>query len=234
MKTKKNPLLTTAAICLIVLATVSLGYSLARTLGLVQVMPSGMRNMQEMRGGNLPQGSDGEGQIQEGMPGNRGGRTNPPEGFDPENMPEGFEPGNAGRGNMPNQWMAPNSFLSGALSGWMGVGIYGLSLILAVVAGIGMIKAKKWAVILGIILAILLIGLNVSNLFTFINWLRFSVSLAIVLLGIVVIVLLLLPGARKDYAKKQDIFDEEDYALYYGDEENESVEGDESEETDPA
>ena len=232
MKTKKNPLLITAAVCLILLATLNLSYTFARTVGLIQVMPSNMKYMQAMRGDNLPQFSGDEGQMPD-LPENRQGRNNPPEGMNPGNLPEGFDSQNLRGGNATGRGLSANTtFLGGLVYGWLGVGLYGLSLILAVVSGNGMIKAKKWAVILGIILVIILAGLNVTNLFNLINWLRFAVSLAVVLLSIGVLVLLILPGARKDYIKKQDIFDEEDYALYYGDEEDENPDADEAQEAD--
>jgi hypothetical protein len=106
------------------------------------------------------------------------------------------------------------------------VGLYGIVLVLAVVAVIFIIKGRKWAVILGIFLAIVLAGADLISLLDFSNWLSFAVSLVKVVLGVGVIILLLLPGARKVYAKKNDIFDDEDYALYYGEDDEEEIDED--------
>jgi len=226
-KNKKNPLLLAASICLILLATIGLSYTLLTSLGLIRIAPSNMNDMPIGGKGNMP-GEDFEGQPEQFAGDRQGddrhGEGTPPEDFDSQRPQEGDFP----QRNLPQGDFSRNLNDIGAfgINRWLIVGLYGIALILAVVAAIFIIKGRKWGVILGIFLAIVLAGIDLMSLFNFSNWLRFAISIVKLLLVVGVIILLLLPGARKVYAKKNDIFDEDDYALYYGEDDKEGIDED--------
>jgi len=215
IENKKNPLLLAASICLILLAVISLSYTLVTSLGLIQIRSSSMPIRGE--GNILPE--DFERQPNQPFANRQGGERTPPEGFDGQRPQDGDFP----QGNFPGNFNDTGAFGGNR---WLMVGLYGIVLVLAVVAVIFIIKGRKWAVILGIFLAIVLAGADLISLLDFSNWLSFAVSLVKVVLGVGVIILLLLPGARKVYAKKNDIFDDEDYALYYGEDDEEGIDED--------
>jgi hypothetical protein len=235
MKNKKNPLLLATSICLILLAVISLVYALITNLGLVNILPKNIGQMPAMGEGEdrfLPEKFPGqsEGQQSEGRPeqpfGDRQGDGTPPEDIGDRQRIQGD---NFQQGDSPQNFNKAGVF-GGYINRWLVIGAYAVALILAVLAVIFIRRGKKWGVILGISLSILLAGVALFSLINAINWwLTIIISLVKLLLGIAVIVLLLLPGAHKVYAKKNDIFTEEDYAIYYGEGEVKENVGDETE-----
>jgi uncharacterized membrane protein (DUF2068 family) len=78
------------------------------------------------------------------------------------------------------------------------------ALVLGLLAAIGLWKQKKWAAILAIILAALLLLTSLTgfaSMLRFFSPLVFGEGLIKILLALAVIVLLLLPASRKAYAK---------------------------------
>lgn len=196
MKPRKNPLLLAAAICLIVLAALCCGYAVATTLGVIRMMPSDAGSFQGTPQA-FPGGSQDNGGRQQGaMP-----QGTPPSGFEGGSRPDG------------STWSGNASGGFGAMGGfgtlrWVSVGLYGAALVLAVVAVVGILKEKKRGAILGVILAVVLTIVSAFGLFRLASGWSFALSLVEVLLGVAVIVLLLLPGARKAYAPKKDLLDD--------------------------
>jgi hypothetical protein len=72
-------------------------------------------------------------------------------------------------------------------------------LVLAVVAAIGLFKSKRWGAVLGIILSVLLILLTIPGMLRIFSTLLLAENLTRIILAVAVIVLLLLPSARKAY-----------------------------------
>lgn len=183
MKSKKSPLLITAAVCLILLALLSSGYSLAVSLGVLRGGTAVNPLMTGRRLGNFPQGDF------EGTPGQ---------------FPKGFQ--DRGDGIMPFGTAATGVF---GIIRWLGLGLNIVALFLSVMAVVGILKGKKWGAVWAIILAVLFALTSVTGLSRFGNWISFTLSLVRVLLAIAVIVLLLLPNARKVYNPILDNLDDD-------------------------
>jgi hypothetical protein len=78
-----------------------------------------------------------------------------------------------------------------------------LMLILAVVAAIGLFKSKRWGVILAIVISVLLILLAIPGMLRIFSAVVLVENLVRILLAIAVVVLLLLPSARKSFATSE-------------------------------
>jgi lysylphosphatidylglycerol synthetase-like protein (DUF2156 family) len=78
-------------------------------------------------------------------------------------------------------------------------------LILAIVAAIGLFRSKRWAAILAIVLAMLLILLAIPGMLRIFSTVVFVENLVRMLLGVAVIVLLLLPASRKSFTPPQEL-----------------------------
>jgi len=180
LKSKKSPLLIGAAVCLILLVLISSGYSLAVSLGVLEGGAAANSLMAGRRSGNFPQ-RDFEGQL-------------PTENFQDRSG-----------GTMPFGTAATGVF---GIIRYLGIGLNIAALLLCVIAVIGIFKQKKWGAVWAIILAALLAITSVTGLFRFGNWISFSLSLVKVLLAIAVIVLLLLPAARRVYNPKLGLDDD--------------------------
>lgn len=221
MKSKKNALLIAAGICLLILAILCAGYSIASGLGLLRFGRNGY-SMTVLPGDfqpGQPQTGNGDSlDIPEDYQAPKGQITPPAGETDQNQRTQGQFP----RGNMPEGGFQGREFPSGAMPGgfamrgfgilnWLGPILYGLALVLAIISAIGIFKAKKWAAIVGIILAGILLLVSAFGLFRFISWIVFSISMVKVILAAAVIVLLLLPGARQLWAvKEDDLLDEDD------------------------
>jgi magnesium-transporting ATPase (P-type) len=72
--------------------------------------------------------------------------------------------------------------------------------VLAVVAAIGLFKSKRWGTIMAIVISVLLILLTVPSMIRIFSTVTLAENLVRILLAVAVIVLLLLPSARKSYA----------------------------------
>lgn len=83
-------------------------------------------------------------------------------------------------------------------------------LVLSVVAAIGLLKSKRWGAVLAIVLAVLLILLAIPGMLRIFSAMVLVENIVRILLAIAVIVLLLLPAARKSYlpAPEPSDFDE--------------------------
>ena len=73
-------------------------------------------------------------------------------------------------------------------------------LILAVIAVIGLFKVKRWAAILAIVLAVLLILITIPGMLRIFSAVTLVENLIRILLALAVIVLLLLPISRRSFA----------------------------------
>jgi magnesium-transporting ATPase (P-type) len=71
--------------------------------------------------------------------------------------------------------------------------------VLAVVAAIGLFKSKRWGTIMAIVISVLLILLTVPSMIRIFSTVTLAENLVRILLAVAVIVLLLLPSARKSY-----------------------------------
>jgi lysylphosphatidylglycerol synthetase-like protein (DUF2156 family) len=80
-----------------------------------------------------------------------------------------------------------------------------VALVLGLLAAFGLWKQKKWGAVLAIIVAVLILLTSFSGLLRFFSLLIFGEALLKVLLALAVIILLLLPAARKAYAPPADL-----------------------------
>jgi hypothetical protein len=198
MNTKRPAILTIATVCLVVLVLISSGLALARNFGLMGTNfgPAGFPNGTMMRGqGNFPQGGfqgsgnrPGDGTFQ--LPGN----------FDPNNPNAQVNPG-----TRPFQGRTGTTFGLFRILSFATTGVNIVALVLGLLAAFGLWKQKKWGAVLAIIVAVLILLTSFSGLLRFFSLLIFGEALLKVLLALAVIVLLLLPAARKAYAPPEDL-----------------------------
>jgi amino acid transporter len=202
MNTNKRPLiLSIASILVAVLVLLSSGLSIAQNFGLMRPNfgAAGFANRRFMPGGmgNLPPGGF-EFTPQPGyMPGNGSNRQGSGN-FNPNN------PDFQGNPNFQN-FQERTGFNPGLTSLFRTVmtGLNLAVLVLGLLAAFGLWKQKKWAAILAIILSVVLILMNftsITSMMRFFSWLIFGEILVKVGLALAVIVLLLLPAARKAYS----------------------------------
>jgi len=200
MKNKKT-LLIIAGICLLVLALLCTTVAVINRFGLLRMtFPGGSDRLTPLGQGFMNQdGSEPGITIPEDI--QRG------EGFDPSRgitMPEGGFPGG---GRFQSGTMTGNLRMGGSILGWIGVALYGVALILAVVAAIGIFKCKKWGAILGIMVAA---GLGIASAFglvRFMGWSTLAIAIIKLLLAVAVITLLLVKPSRELWNVKKDELD---------------------------
>ena len=187
MKTQRPAMVTIAAALLIVLSLFVAGLGIANQYGL---LGQGF--------GNQPFGA---GQIRNRDFNPQGGF--PQEGFPQGGFPQGGFPNDQNSGGTPN--FAPNQ--------QMGVGIARIFrlirpvtivmdvilLVLTVLAAIGLFKSRRWGAVLGIFISILLILLTIPGMLRIFSAVSLAENLIRIILAVAVIVLLLLPSARKAY-----------------------------------
>lgn len=227
MKNKKT-LLIIAGICLLFLALLCTTIAVINRFGLLRMtLLGGSDRLTPMGQGFIsPDGSEPGFEVPEGF--------QPGEGFDSQGsiiiqeggeMPEGGFPGGItmpeggfpGGGRFQGGTITGNLGRGGFFLGWIGVALYGVALIFAVVAAIGIFKCKKWGAILGIIVAV---GLGIASAFgliRFMGWSTLAIAIVKVLLAVAVITLLLLKPSRALWNVKKDDLDDED--LDYDEEE---------------
>lgn len=180
---KNNALIVIAAVLLIALAVISAGFAAWQSFG----MNPGIL------GGNptFPPGSTTrpEGGLQpfnRGQPQDQGGSPMTPPSDSEGRVPQGGQfPG--GFGGMRGGF---------ALLRWAGLGLYGLALILAIVTAVFLLQGKKWAAILAILLAGILLIASILSIFGRNSTIGLILGVVRVLLAIAVIVLLLHPKSR--------------------------------------
>ena len=190
--TKRPTVVTIAAILLIILALFVAGLGIASQYGLLGRGRFGNQTF-------VP------GQFQNRSFNSQNGGTN-------NNAPIGSLPNDQG-----NQGTTPNftrTFAGGSgltrlfrLIRPVTIGLDIVLLALSVVAAFGLFKGKRWGVILAIVLAVLLILLTIPGLLRIFSAMVLIENLVRILLAVAVIVLLLLPSARKSYAVVEDMDD---------------------------
>jgi hypothetical protein len=178
MDTQRPAVVTIAAILLIILSLFVAGLGIANQYGWL--------------GGGLGSRQFGAGQI-------RNRNFNPQGGF-----PQGGFPNDQNnQGTTPN--FTPNRQIGVGFTRIfrlirpVTIGLDILLLILTGVAAFGLFKSKRWGAILAIVLAVLLFLLAIPGLFRIFSAMVLIENVVRMLLAVAVIVLLLLPSARKAY-----------------------------------
>ena len=133
----------------------------------------------------------------------------PPNGFPSNGLPNnGFPNDQNNGGTMPN--FTPNRQVGTGFTRLfrlmrpLTIGLDIGLLILAGIAAFGLFKSKRWGAILAIVLSVLLILLAIPGFLRIFSAITLIENLARILLALGVIVLLLLPVARKSYLPAQD------------------------------
>ncbi|HSB65117.1 MAG TPA: hypothetical protein VLD65_00980 [Anaerolineales bacterium] len=189
MDTKRPTVVTIAAILLVVLALFVAGLGIASQFGLTR----GVRQFSAGQFRNRP--------------------FNPQNGGTFNGSPIGSLPNDQnGTGTTPN---FNRTFVGGAgVSGFARLFrlirpvILGLDiamLILAGVAAFGIFKGKRWGMTLAIVLAVILILLTIPGLLRIFSAVALIENLVRILLAVAIIILLLLPSARKAFATVDDL-----------------------------
>ena len=183
MNSKGSKILTASSIGLILLVLIGAGWSLATNLGWVNAGFGGNPIAGGRMGSGLPRGSFEDGSFQ------------PPENF---------------------QGRTGNFSRTDGLTGvfgvvrWLGMGLNLAGLLIGAVAVIGIHKRKKWGVVLAIVLAALIGLTSLFGLFRFAVTLSYAQSLIKVALAVAVVVLLLLPSARKAFNPAPALVDDDE------------------------
>ena len=202
MKTKTNILIVIAVIAMLLLALISTGLSAYQSLGMA-------------RGFN-----PGSGQFPEGMPDQRnfpsdGDMTTPPnfEGNPPDGSGQAIPFGSEGNGRQGGA----DGFLGGRPGGvafgilrFIGLGLSALGLVLAVVLAIFLLKGKKWAGILALVWAGIMLVVSAIGLFTSRMPLNTVARAVCILLAIAIFVLLLLKKSRALWNAPKQLVQEDD------------------------
>lgn len=202
MNKKTNSLIVFAVIAMILLALISTSLSAYQSLGMA-------------RGFN-----PGSGQFPEGMPDQRnfpsdGDMTTPPnfEGNPPDGSGQAIPFGSEGNGRQ----VGADGFLGGRPGGvafgilrFIGLGLSALGLVLAVVLAIFLLKGKKWAGILALVWAGIMLVVSAIGLFTSRMPLNTVARAVCILLAIAIFVLLLLKKSRALWSTPKQLADEDD------------------------
>jgi hypothetical protein len=188
MNTKRPAVVTIAAILLIVLSVIVTGLGIANQYGLL---------------------GQGFGSRQFGLGQFHNRNFNPQGGFPQGGFPQGGFP----QGGFPNDQNNPGTTPNFNPNRQVGTGLFRLFrlirpvtivldvifLVLAVLAAIGLFKSRRWGAVLAIIISVLLILLTIPGMLRIFSPLILVENLVRIILAIAVIVLLLLPSARKSY-----------------------------------
>jgi len=202
MNTKRPVIITVASICLIILVLFSSGLTLARNFGWLGPTfgAAGLPGRRFIMGGG--QGTFPQGGFNGQQPNNL-----PANGTDQQNT--NGDQNNSGSQSNPNFQNFQGR--TGRTNGLFQVirlattGFNIITLVLGLLVAVGLWKQKKWAAILAIILAGLMFLSSVTGLLRIFSWVMFGEALLKVLLSVAVIVLLLLPAARKAYSPSPDL-----------------------------
>jgi hypothetical protein len=193
MDTKRPAVITIGAVLLLILSLLVAGLGVANQFGLL--------------GRGL-----GARQFVVGRSGNR--NFSPQNGFPQNGFPQNGVPNDQNyQGTTPN--FAPNrQFGTGfntlfRLIQPIMLGLDILLLILSVIATIGLFKSKRWGAILAIIISVLMILLTIPGMLRVFSSVLLIENLVRVLLAVAVIVLLLLPAARRAYASSKGSAEEQ-------------------------
>ncbi len=190
MDTKRPPVVTIAAIVLVVLALFVAGLGIAGQFGLTRGNRQFVAGQFRNRNFALPNGGVNNGGTNNGSPlgtlPNNGlggtGTTN--------NFPRTFTGSTGGTGlTRLFRLLRPVT-----------IGLDIVLLILAGIAAFGIFRGKRWGQILAIVIAVLLLLLAIPGLLRIFTAAVLIENLVRILLAVVVIVLLLLPASRKTFA----------------------------------
>jgi hypothetical protein len=203
-KGKRPAVVTIAAILLVVLSLFIAGLGIAEQFGLVGG-GFGSRNFTsgQFRRRNFtpPSGFTGNGTGRNDFQGNGTGSN-------------GFSNGQTGQGTTPT--FIPNrAGLSGIASIFrvlrpVMLALDIIILVLAVIAAIGLFKTKLWAAIMAIVVSALVILLTIPGMLRIFFSVTLVENLLRILMAVAVIVLLLLPSARKSFAATKAGVEEEE------------------------
>jgi heme A synthase len=188
MNTQRPAVVTIAAILLIVLSLFVAGLGIASQYGL---LGRGLGNRQFVAG----QFRNRNFTPQNGVPFNSGPSTGLPNDQNNQGTTPNFT---------PNQQVGTGFARLIRLIRPVTIGLDIVLFVLSVVAGIGLFKNKRWGAILGIVLAILVILLTIPGMLRIFSAVVLIENLVRILLAVAVIVLLLLPTARKSYVPAHD------------------------------
>ncbi len=201
MDTKRPPVVTIAAILLVVLALFVAGLGIAGQFGLTRGPRQFAADQFRNRTFNSPNGGTGNpiGALPNGQ-----GNTGSPNGTFPNgqgdtgttpNFSRTF-PGGGGGSGLTRLFRLLRPVM---------IGLDVVLLVLAAVAAFGLIKGKRWGVVLSIILAVLVILLTIPSMIRIFSIVVLVENLARILLAVAVVVLLLLPASRKAFATVDDL-----------------------------
>ncbi|MFC2064684.1 hypothetical protein ACFLXB_06280 [Chloroflexota bacterium] len=198
MNTKRPAVITIAVISLVLLVLVSSGWALAGNFGLLG-FNTRLSGVSQMQGDGIMTQEHISSQV-------------------PANISPGagigfFNQGNRGSGQrVPGMRIIQGiTGTSGNPSGLIGIfrsvtiGLNMILLVLGLIIAFGLWSQKKWAAILAIILSAILLLVNLPGMTRILTPLLFGINLLKVLLALAVIILLLLPAARKAYAPGKDL-----------------------------
>jgi hypothetical protein len=192
MNTQRPAVVTIAAILLIVLSLFVAGLGIANQFGLLgrgfggrQFGTGQFRN----RTFTPPNGSSPNGFSNNGVPNDQN-----------NGVPNDQTNGGTAPNFTPNRQFRTGSTSLLRLLQPITIGLDILMLILAVVATIGLFKSKRWGAILAIVISIILILLAIPGMLRIFSVVVLVENLIRILLAITVVVLLLLPSARKSFA----------------------------------
>jgi hypothetical protein len=134
----------------------------------------------------------------------------PPNGFPSNGFPNNGVPNDQNNGGTTPNFTPNRQFGTGfssilRLIQPVMIGLDILMLILAIVAAIGLFKSKRWGMILAIVISIILILLAIPGMLRIFSTVVLVENLVRIILAIAVVVLLLLPSARKLYATSENI-----------------------------
>jgi len=190
---KRPAVVTIAAILLIVLSLFVAGLGVASQYGLLGQGFGGRQFIaRQGRTGNFnPQGGFPQGGFPQG-------------GFPNDGTTNDQNNGGTTRTFTPNRQFSTGLFSILRLLQPVLLGLDILLLILAVVAAFGLFKSKRWGATLGIVLSVLLVLLAIPGMLRIFSPMILIENVVRILLAIAVIVLLLLPTARKSYLPVRD------------------------------
>ncbi len=188
MNTQRPAVVTIAAILLIVLSLFVAGLGIASQYGL---LGRGLGNRQFVAG----QFRNRNFTPQNGVPFNSGPSTGLPNDQNNQGTTPNFT---------PNQQIGTGLARLIRLIRPVTIGLDIVLFVLSVVAAIGLFKSKRWGAILGIVLAVLVILLSIPGMLRIFSAVVLIENLVRILLAVAVIVLLLLPTARKSYVPAHD------------------------------
>jgi hypothetical protein len=200
MDTKRPTVVTIAAIVLVVLCLFVAGLGLATQFGLIRGLGGGGFVAGQFRNRQFnPQNGVTNNNGQNGFP-----NINGQNGFTNNNGQIGTLPNDqTNQGTTPN--FTPNRQFGTGLASVLRLlqpvmtGLDIVLLILSIVAVVGLLKNMRWGAILGIVLSVLVILLAIPGFIRLFSAVVLIENLVRILLAVAVIVLLLLPIARKSY-----------------------------------